>query len=332
MKNYSRRKFLFSSLAISSLPTFQSEILGAIFQKNKVDLALQIYSFAPLLFQNKLDILKFPEMIREKYKINGAEYWSIAFMGKENDTNFIKDLKKRSLDQNVENLIILVDNIDINTMENGPSLASSEKNERDKSIDFHKKWIDIASEIGCHSIRVNLRSDESNTDKILDNSSESISKLIDHSSSQGVSIVVENHGGITGDADWLVSLMTNINNDYVGTLPDFGSYNFCVKRGELNFEGLTGECENQYDKYKGVKKLLPFAKGISAKSHEFNSMGEETSTDFSRMMDIISSSSYKGYITIEYEGAMMKMFGGKGDYLDPHDGVQATKSLINKYI
>ncbi|PDH49599.1 MAG: hypothetical protein CND58_03430, partial [Rhodothermaeota bacterium MED-G16] len=115
MKNYSRRKFLFSSLAISSLPTFQSEILGAIFQKKKVDLALQIYSFAPLLFQNKLDILKFPEMIREKYKINGAEYWSIAFMGKENDTNFIKDLKKRSLDQNVENLIILVDNIDINT-------------------------------------------------------------------------------------------------------------------------------------------------------------------------------------------------------------------------
>ena len=97
MKNYSRRKFLFSSLAISSLPTFQSEILASIFKKNKIDLALQIYSFAPLLFQNKLDILKFPEMIREKYKINGAEYWSIAFMGKENDTNFIKDLKKRSL-------------------------------------------------------------------------------------------------------------------------------------------------------------------------------------------------------------------------------------------
>jgi len=332
MKNYSRRKFLFSSLAISFLPTFQSEILASIFKKNKIDLALQIYSFAPLLFQNKLDILKFPEMIREKYKINGAEYWSIAFMGKENDTNFIKDLKKRSLDQNVENLIILVDNIDINTMENGPSLASSKKNEREKSIDFHKKWIDVASEIGCHSIRVNLRSDESNSDKILDNSSESISKLINHSSSQGVSIVVENHGGITGDADWLVSLMTKINNNYVGTLPDFGSYNFCVKRGELNFEGLTGECENQYDKYKGVKKLLPFAKGISAKSHEFNSMGEETSTDFSRMMDIISSSTYEGYITIEYEGAMMKMFGGKGDYLDPHDGVQATKSLINKYI
>ena len=105
-----------------------------------------------------------------------------------------------------------------------------------------------------------------------------------------------------------------------------------MKRGELNFEGLTSDCENQYDKYNGVRKLLPFAKGISAKSHEFNSMGEETSTDFSRMIDIILSSSYEGFITIEYEGAMMKMFGGKGNYLNPHQGVEATKSLIKKYI
>ncbi len=116
MKNNSRRKFLYSSLALSSLPIFQNEILGTVFEKNKFDLALQIYSFAPLLFQNKLDILKFPEMIKEKYKINGAEYWSIAFMGKEKDRNFIKDLKKISIDQNIENLIILVDNVDINTM------------------------------------------------------------------------------------------------------------------------------------------------------------------------------------------------------------------------
>ena len=126
--------------------------------------------------------------------------------------------------------------------------------------------------------------------------------------------------------------MNNINSDFVGTLPDFGSYNFCVERGDLDFEGLTSKCKNQYDKYIGVKKLMPFAKGVSAKSHQFNSSGEETSTDFSKMIDIISSSSYEGFITIEYEGAMMKMFGGKGDYLEPHDGVKVTKNLINKYI
>ncbi len=332
MGNNSRRNFLYSSLALTSLPLIGGSVYGKIFKQNKFDLALQIYSFASLLFQNKLDILEFPEMIKEIYKINGAEYWSIAFMGKEKDKNFLRELNSRSKDQEVENLIILVDNVDLKTMENGPSLASSKKDEREESIAFHKNWIDVASEIGCHSIRVNLRSDEPDTNKILDNSSESILSLIDHSKSQGVNVVVENHGGITGDADWVVNLMKNINSNFVGTLPDFGSYNFCVKRGELNFEGLTGKCEDQYDKYKGVEKLLPFAKGVSAKTHEFNSLGEETSTDYSRMIDIISDSSYEGFITIEYEGAMMKMFGGKGDYLDPHQGVEATQSLIKKYM
>jgi len=114
--------------------------------------------------------------------------------------------------------------------------------------------------------------------------------------------------------------------------PDFGSYNFCIKRGDLNLGDIESDCENQYDKYVGVEKLLPYAKGISAKSHEFNSRGEEKSTDYSKMMDIISSSSYKGFITIEYEGAVMNMFGSKGNYLNPHEGVKATKKLISKYI
>ncbi len=332
MEINSRRKFLFNSLALTSMPFLNSDVYGNIFKKNKLELALQIYSFAPLIFQNQLDILDYPELIRNKYNISAAEYWSIAFMGKEKDKNFIKDLNNRTADQDIKNLIILVDNIDLKTMANGPSLASTIKIERDEAIDFHKNWIDTASDIGCHSIRVNLRSEEPDTKKILDNSSESIFKLIEYSKSQGISIVVENHGGITGDADWLVELMRNVNSKYIGTLPDFGSYNFCVKRGDLNLGDIESDCENQYDKYIGVRKLLPYAKGISAKSHKFNSLGEEKSTDYSKMMDIISSSSYKGFITIEYEGAVMNMFGSKENYLDPHKGVEATKKLISKYL
>ena len=332
MKINSRRKFLFNSLALTSIPFLHSDLHGSIFKSSKLDLALQIYSFAPFIFQNQLDILDYPELIRKKYNIGAAEYWSIAFMGREKDKNFIRDLNDRTEDQDIKNLIILVDNIDLKTMANGPSLASTIKTERDEAINFHKNWIDTASDIGCHSIRVNLRSEEPDTKKILDNSSESILKLIEYSKSQGISIVVENHGGITGDADWLVELMKNINSKYIGTLPDFGSYNFCIKRGDLNLGDIESNCENQYDKYVGVEKLLPYAKGISAKSHEFNSQGEEKSTDYSKMMDIITSSSYKGFITIEYEGAVMNMFGSKGNYLNPHEGVEATKKLISKYI
>ena len=328
----SRRKFLKNTFSVFSTTLLAPNLFAKKIDKSKMDIGLQMYSFAPLIMQGKFDLLGFPDLVKNTYGINGAEYWSIPFMGRENDRDFLNDIKRRSDDNGVDNLIILVDDIDIKTMQSGPSLASSNKNDRDTAIDYHKKWVDVAKNIGCHSIRINLRSEEENDQKILENSSESISRLIEFSNQDNISIVIENHGGITGDADWLVSLMENVDSKHLGTLPDFGTYNFCIKRGNLNFQSLSENCENQYDKYLGVKKLMPYAKGVSAKSHEFDKDGEELSTNYSRMINIISESNYKGYITIEYEGAMKGMFGGEGTYLSPHEGILATKKLINKYL
>ena len=328
----SRRKFLKNTFSVFSTTLLAPNLFAKKIDKSKMDIGLQMYSFAPLIMQGKFDLLGFPDLVKNTYGINGAEYWSIPFMGRENDRDFLNDIKRRSDDNGVDNLIILVDDIDIKTMQSGPSLASSNKNDRDTAIDYHKKWVDVAKNIGCHSIRINLRSEEENNQKILENSSESISRLIEFSKQDNISIVIENHGGITGDADWLVSLMENVDSKYLGTLTDFGTYNFCIKRGNLNFQSLSENCENQYDKYLGVKKLMPYAKGVSAKSHEFDKDGEELSTNYSRMIKIISESNYKGYITIEYEGAMKGMFGGEGTYLSPHEGILATKKLINKYL
>ena len=328
----SRRKFLKNTFSVFSTTFLAPYLFAKNIDKSNLDIGLQMYSFAPLIMQGKFDLLGFPDLVKNTYGINGAEYWSIPFMGRENDKDFLNDLKRRSDDIGVDNLIILVDDIDIKTMQSGPSLASSNKNDRDTAIDYHKKWVDVAKNIGCHSIRINLRSEEENNQKILENSSESISRLIEFSKQNNISVVVENHGGITGDADWLVSLMENVDSKHLGTLPDFGTYNFCIKRGNLNFQSLSENCENQYDKYLGVKKLMPYAKGVSAKSHEFDKDGEELSTNYSRMIKIISESNYKGYITIEYEGAMKGMFGGEGTYLNPHEGILATKKLINKYL
>ena len=328
----SRRKFLKNTFSVFSTTFLAPNLFAKNIDKSNLDIGLQMYSFAPLIMQGKFDLLGFPDLVKNTYGINGAEYWSIPFMGRENDRDFLNDIKRRSDDNGVDNLIILVDDIDIKTMQSGPSLASSNKNDRDTAIDYHKKWVDVAKNIGCHSIRINLRSEEENNQKILENSSESISRLIEFSKQDNISIVIENHGGITGDADWLVSLMKNVDSKHLGTLPDFGTYNFCIKRGNLNFQSLSENCEDQYDKYLGVKKLMPYAKGVSAKSHEFDKDGEELSTNYSRMIKIISESNYKGYITIEYEGAMKGMFGGEGTYLSPHEGILATKKLINKYL
>jgi putative IMPACT (imprinted ancient) family translation regulator len=94
-----------------------------------------------------------------------------------------------------------------------------------------------------------------------------------------------------------------------------------------------GKCIDQYDKYKGVEELLPYAMGISAKSHSFNDDGEENSTNYSKMINLIKSSKFKGHIAIEYEGANLGMYGlNKSKYLSANDGVLATKKLIEKYI
>ena len=328
-----RRKFIKNSIAVFSAGALTQNIFANEIFKKKLKIAIQLYSFGPNIMQGKFDLLDFPQFIKDNFGVKGAEYWSIPFMGKENYDSYLKSLKEKSIDANTDNLLILVDDVNIQTMKSGPSLASSIKSERDLAIDFHKKWIDVAKKIGCHSIRVNLKSEESDNNKILNNSSKSILKLIDYSKHDKINIVIENHGGITADADWLISLIKNVDSKYIGTLPDFGDYNFCINKGALDFEDIGKMCENQYDKYMGVEKLMPYAKGVSAKSHYFDEKGEETSTDFSRMLKIILNSNYKGYLTIEYEGAMAGMFGSeKKNFLSPNDGVKATQNLLNKYI
>lgn len=331
MEINSRRKFLFNSLALTSMPFLNSDVYGNIFKKNNLKIALQVYSLASQLMRREFDLHEFPGIVKNTYGLDGAEYWSLSLAQKENDKVYLKDLKSISDDLGISNLLILVDHIDFSTMKSGPSLSSSLKSDREVAVDYHKKWIDIAKTIGCHSIRINLRSEENDKNKILDNASESILKLIEYSSKGNISIVVENHGGITGDADWVVNLMKNVNHELLGTLPDFGNSNFCMDRGEFNSDSFNN-CSEQYDKYIGVKKLLPYAKGISAKTHEFDNNGEEINTDFSKMIQLIKESSYNGYLTIEYEGSMLERFGRKGNFLSPHEGVLATKNLINKYL
>jgi len=334
-----RREFIKSSLksgiGFSLASTFSSSIAlsscSSEKEESKLKISLQAFSFASLMMAGKFDLKDFPEMVRNTYQLDGAEYWSIAFTGRENNEAFLKELKQKSDDNGVNNTIILVDDLNFLTMEWGPSLASLSSEERSRAIDFHKVWVDTASKIGCHSIRINLNSNDGTAEEVQEVCSESISKLIEYSSQSNISVVIENHGGLTGNGKWLSGLIKNINNEFVGSLPDFGDFNFCQTRGDLNFD-VDRECEMKYDKYLGVEELIPYAKGISAKSHDFDKNGNETKTDYKRMMKIIKNSDFEGYIAIEYEGAMLSLFGDKGNYLSPHEGVLASKALLEKLI
>ena len=121
----------------------------------------------------------------------------------------------------------------------------------------------------------------------------------------GINVIVENHGGLSSNGEWLVAVMKKVDMKTCGTLPDFGNFGLG--------DGKT------YDRYKGVTEMMPFAKGVSAKSHDFDDKGNETHTDYRKMMDIVVKKfKYAGFVGVEYEG-------GK---LSEPDGIRATKKLL----
>ena len=222
--------------------------------------------------------------------------------------NLSKDLNQRANDNGVKNLLIMIS-------QEG-ELASNNKKSRARAIDKHKAWIDVANEIGCESVRVDLRGSNS-FNQWKQNSIISLNSLCEYS--PNLNITVENHGGFSSNGKYLADVMKSITLDNCGTLPDFG--NFCIN-GSPNPENLEKNCSLWYDRYKGVNDLMPFAKALSAKSYDFLDNGDEKYIDYYKMMNIVNSHPYEGYIGIEYEG----------NRLCEDDGILATKKLLEKII
>tara|TARA_A100001011_G_scaffold155087_1_gene163581 strand:+ start:583 stop:1599 length:1017 start_codon:yes stop_codon:yes gene_type:complete len=336
----SRRKFINNSfVSLLGLSLSNSIFENKLFAKEitshkKIKISLQCFSFASELLYGKMSILDFPRLVRNEFDLDAAEFWNIPFANKIRDNNFVKEINLRTDDNGLINTLMLVDLIDI---KNGSSisLCSKDKREREIAIEKHKEWLDFSKSIGCSSIRVNLWSNNMTMDEVTKYSVESLLTLLEYSEKIDMSIVIENHGGYTADAFWLIKLIKSINHKRLGVLPDFGSNNFCVekpakKEGELL---NTNRCINQFDKYLGVKQLLPYAKGISAKSISFDKNGVEENTDFERMIKLIKSSSFEGHIAIEYEGGFMNTLAkNSSKNLSNVAGVHATKKLIEKFI
>ena len=129
-------------------------------------------------------------------------------------------------------------------------------------MDGHKEWIDTAKSIGCKAIRANLWSEGMKADEVKEISQESLGLLLEYSSGMGMDIVIENHGGFTSDARWVVELMKIINHPNLGTLPDFGTNNFCIERAPKK-KGKNGSHPNALTSMtntKEWKKCYPMQK------------------------------------------------------------------------
>ena len=273
------------------------------------DIGLAQWSFNGALKSGMMNNLDFALVAKEKFNITTVEYVNQFFFDKAKDKKYLGEMLKRTEDNGIRNYLIMIDD--------EGDLGDTDKNKRNLSVENHKKWVEAAKFLGCDHIRVNAQGYGSE-EEVSKNASESLSALGEFSEPYGVNIIVENHGGYSSDANWLVNVIKNTGKKNVGTLPDFG--NFCVKKNQnLSEWGATSdECSYEYDKYLGVKQMLPYARSISAKSYSFDNNGNSIEIDYFRMLKIIKESGYNGYISIEYEG----------DGHSEEEGIKLTQELL----
>lgn len=252
-------------------------------------------------FQMPLHPNKFPEFVRNTFDIGAVEYVSGFYRGLGSNTFYWKEMKKRADGAGVDNVLIMVDGEGY--------IGNPNTHERAEAIENHKPWVDAAAILGCHAIRVVAATDDGlpwndQHDLVLDG----LTKLAEYSSAQGISLVIENKGGYSQNGEWLAQLMAKANSPHIGTLPDFG-----------NFELPDG---SHYDGVKGVRELMPYAKGVSVKAFDFDEDGNENTLEFEGMMKEVIASDFSGYLGLEFEGTTMNEV----------EGTKKTKALVDRLV
>lgn len=275
-------------------------------------LSLAQWSVHKMILEEGMDPFDFPAKAAE-WGFEGVEYVSQLYSGAIAEAEspeagvaaVVERLKAESAEAGVTNLIIMIDG--------EGDLSVNDPAERDQAVENHKKWVDAAATLGCHSIRINLFG-SFDRDQWKANSIDGLSKLGAYAATKNVNVLVENHGWLSSDAPLLMEVINAVGMDNCGTLPDFG--NFCVKRKDFE---KWGECVEEYpDIYQGVELMMPAAMAVSAKSYDFNQEGDETKIDYARMLNVVKAAGYTGFIGVEYEGSR----------LSEEEGIIATKNLL----
>ncbi len=272
---FSRRQFLTQTgLAVGVLMS------DTAFAKAEAPLKISLAQWAinPELRSGKIDNLDFAKEA-SKHGIHAVEYVNQFFMDKAKDKKYLGEMKKRAVDHGVKSLLIMCDR--------EGNIGDPDTAKRKQTVDNHRKWLDAAKFLGCHSIRVNAGS-RGTWDEQVKLAADGLSQLTTIGAKMGLNVIVENHGGLSSNADWLVQVIEKVGHKHCGTLPDFG--NFRIKPGE------------SYDSYRGMQKLLPFAKGVSVKDRIWDDKGKQHALDYNRMLKLVHASGFRGYCGIEVVG------------------------------
>lgn len=258
-------------------------------------LSLAQWSLHRALFGKQLDNLDFARTAKLEYGIDAVEYVNQFFKDKAKDPRYLAEMKKRAADHGVRSVLIMCDG--------EGALGDPDPVKRKQAVGNHYRWVEAAKFLGCHSIRVNAQSDGTYEEQI-DRAADGLRQLTEFGATHDINVIVENHGKLSSNGDWLITVIKKVGHPRCGTLPDFGNFNLGDGR--------------EYDRYRGVEQMMPFAKGVSAKTHDFTANGSEAHTDYWKMMKIVLAAGYHGHVGIEYEGS----------YLSEPEGIRKSKALL----
>ena len=295
-----RREFIKKTAAATSaiaLTGISSSLISGCSKSNPFEISLAEWSLHRSLQSKEIDHLDFFSVAKNEFNISAVEYVHSFFFDKAKDQRYLNEMKLRASDLGVRSLLIMCDN--------EGNLGDPDLKKRTKSVENHYKWAEAAKFLGCHSIRVNARSSGS-YDEQIELAADGLRRLTEFGETLEINTIVENHGGLSSNGKWLSAVMDKVDHPRVGTLPDFGNFRI--------------EGDEWYDRYQGMKELMPYAKAVSAKSHEFDSNGNEIQSDYYKIMDIVLKAGYSGYVGIEYEGNVHSEI----------EGIKLTRDLLIK--
>jgi len=299
---WTRRDFLGASAALAAASVGPAPLWAQDKPAQKKDeplfkISLAQWSLHRTLRTGQLDNLDFAKTARDTFGIEAIEYVNVFFQDKARDEKYIAEMKKRAADHGVRSLLIMCDG--------EGAIGDADEAKRRQAVENHYRWVEAAKALGCHSIRVNAQS-SGTPEEQADRAADGLRRLTEFGAKHDLNVIVENHGGLSSNGQWLAGVMKKVDHPRCGTLPDFGNFN--LGNGET------------YDRYKGVRELMPFAKAVSAKSHDFDEQGNEVHTDFTKMLKIVLDAGYHGYVGVEYEGSR----------ISEEEGVHATQRLLEK--
>ncbi len=239
------------------------------------------------LFAGQLDHLDFPKMAK-KHGIDAVEYVNQFFMDKAKDKDYLREMKIRAEGEGVASVLIMCDREGM--------LGATSPEEREKTVENHKKWVEAAKFLDCHSIRINAYTDipwsedPQKAKEAMNLVSDGMRQMCEFADAHGINVIIENHGGFSSNAQWLAEMLRQTDHPRAGSLPDFG--NFRIHQDDQKVVS--------YDSYRGVDELMPMAKGVSLKPDGWDDKGNQIPVDYERMMKIVLSHNYHGYVGIEH--------------------------------